>query len=400
MKYPVVLLLPLLACARDGGQAAAAVARDSAGITIVENPVPAAALARQLDSVAVLSIGGGIGGADYDLNEIRGAVRLTDGRIVVADNASGELRFFDSTGTLVSRTGRKGKGPGEFEQMLSLWAIAGDTLVVFDLSTRRLSFIAPSGGYVRQADLAQQGFMAPVGRLDDGTIVATGFSFNPTSLPSLGTIFRSPLPVLLVAADGGAPDTMATFEGAEMYTEEISFGGRSFPTPMGLQFGRNTTVTAAGSRIYVADNAKPEIQIYGRDGKLIRLVRLAYTPGTVTEAAKKAQEAENLDRLTQNLGMPPAMVSQAQDMVRRAKYATQLPPYNAILIARDGNLWVQEYTTPGDPLRFSVHDTTGSRVAITTLPAGVRPVDIGGDYVLGIWRDADDLEHVRLYRAP
>jgi hypothetical protein len=395
-----MLLLPLLACARDGGQAAAAVARDSAGITIVENPLPAAAMARQLDSVAVLSIGGGVGGADYDLNEIRGAVRLTDGRIVVADNASGELRFFDSTGTLVTRTGRKGKGPGEFEQIFSLWAIGGDTLVAFDLSTRRLSFVAPTGAYVRQADLAQQGFMVPVGRLDDGTIVATGFSMNPTSLPSRGTIFRSPLPVLLVAADGGAPDTMAIFDGPEMYTEEISFAGRSFPTPMGLQFGRTTAVAAAGSRIYVADNAKPEIQVFGREGKLIRLVRLAYTPATVTDTMKKAQEAENLDRLTQNLGMPPAMVSQAQDMVRRAKYASQVPPYQAIVLARDGSLWVQEYTMPGGPLRFSVHDTTGSRVAITTLPEGVRPVDIGRDYVLGIWRDDDDVEHVRLYRAP
>jgi hypothetical protein len=28
----------------------------------------------------------------------------------------------------------------------------------------------------------------------------------------------------------------------------------------------------------------------------------------------------------------------------------------------------------------------------------LRPMDIGNDYELGLWRDADDVEHVRMYR--
>ena len=33
-----------------------------------------------------------------------------------------------------------------------------------------------------------------------------------------------------------------------------------------------------------------------------------------------------------------------------------------------------------------------------TMPARFRPMDIGREFVLGLWRDADDVEHVRLYR--
>jgi len=31
------------------------------------------------------------------------------------------------------------------------------------------------------------------------------------------------------------------------------------------------------------------------------------------------------------------------------------------------------------------------------LPPRFQPLDIGPDYILGLWRDADDVEQVRLY---
>jgi hypothetical protein len=398
VKNPIILLILLAACSAERNDASRPVVRDSAGVAIVENGLPTEALERPVDSTPKLTIGGAVGGADYDLNQIRGAVRLSDGRIVVADNSLG-VNFYDSTGTFLKRAGRKGKGPGEFEQMMSLWVSPGDSVLLFDISTRRVSVFSPEGEYVGQVDLAQQGFMAPTGRLDDGTIVAMGFSFNPSDMPAKGTVYRNPLPILLVAPSGGVPDTMAKFEGMEVYSEELSFGGRTFPTPMAVQFGRNTTVAASGDRIYVGDNGKPEIAVYGREGNLLKIIRTAYTPVRVTEEARQAQQEENLGQITRTPGIPPAMLGQAEDMIRRAKYAEAMPPYQTLVVARNGILWVQEYGQPGGPLRFSIHDTTGARIARTWLPARFRVMDIGPDYVLGLWRDENDLEHVRLYRT-
>ncbi len=31
------------------------------------------------------------------------------------------------------------------------------------------------------------------------------------------------------------------------------------------------------------------------------------------------------------------------------------------------------------------------------MPPRFSPLDIGPDFVLGLWRDADDVEHVRMY---
>jgi hypothetical protein len=385
--------------AKDGGTATAV--RDSAGITIVENPAPPATIQLTVDSTPVFTIGGGQGGPDYDLNEIRGSVRLSDGRIVVADNSAGELRFFDSTGAFLSRGGRKGKGPGEFEQMMGVWALPGDTLAVYDIATRRISLFNSGGTFVRQVDLSSAGFIAPMGMLDDGTIVGSGFSFNPDSLPAKGTRHRNVLPALLISADGSKTDTMATFEGMEMYTVEMSFGGRTFPNPLQVQFGLNTTLGGRGSQVYVGDNAKPEIKVYSRDGMLKRIIRYPYTPVAVTDAHRKAQEETNLERWAANpfRGMPKEMMDQVEGFIRNATYAERFPAYETFFLDREGNVWVQEFA-PGQPQQFQVYRPSGEFIVRTALPRDVRPMDIGKDYVLGTWKDADGLEHVRLYRTP
>lgn len=383
------------------GGAAKAVVRDSAGVTIVENPAPPATIQLTVDSTPVFSIGGGSGGPDYDLNEIRGSVRLTDGRIVVADNLAGELRFFDSTGAFLSRGGRKGKGPGEFEQMAGVWALPGDTLAVYDIATRRISLFNSGGTFVRQVDLSAGGFIAPMGILDDGTIVGSGFSFNPDSLPAKGTRHRNTLPALLISPSGGTTDTMATFEGMEMYTVEVSFGGRTFPNPLQVQFGLNTTLGGRGDQVYVGDNAKPEIRVYGRDGTLKRIIRYPYTPVTVTEAHRKAQEESNLERWASNpfRGMPKEMMDQVEGWIRDATYAERFPAYETFFLDREGNVWIQEFA-PGQPQQFQVYSPAGDFIVRTALPRDLRPMDIGKDYVLGTWKDGDGLEHVRLYRTP
>ena len=60
---------------------------------------------------------------------------------------------------------------------------------------------------------------------------------------------------------------------------------------------------------------------------------------------------------------------------------------------------------PGRPVQgpssqsttWDVFDPTGRWLGPVRMPTGLRITDIGSDYVLGVWRDADDVEHVRMY---
>jgi hypothetical protein len=92
--------------------------RDSAGVRIVENarPVWAPAEALRLSLSPALVIGTRPE-PSYELSRVAGAARLSDGRIVIADGGSLQLRFFDSQGVFSNAVGGPGEGPGEFRRI-------------------------------------------------------------------------------------------------------------------------------------------------------------------------------------------------------------------------------------------------------------------------------------------
>src|SRR5688500_14863048 len=82
-----VLAVAPAACGRDGGVEGGAAVRDSAGVRIVENAAPAwtEAQAWRVEAAPALDIGTAEGEGAYQFHLVAGVVRLSDGRIVVAD---------------------------------------------------------------------------------------------------------------------------------------------------------------------------------------------------------------------------------------------------------------------------------------------------------------------------
>ena len=91
----VVLLACAIAACGSGEPRWAGTVSDSAGITIVENadPVWDERRAWRLSSSPIVTIGVVEGDAAYELFRTVGAVRLSDGRIVLASSGTHELRF-------------------------------------------------------------------------------------------------------------------------------------------------------------------------------------------------------------------------------------------------------------------------------------------------------------------
>ena len=50
------------------------------------------------------------------------------------------------------------------------------------------------------------------------------------------------------------------------------------------------------------------------------------------------------------------------------------------------------------PSQWDVFSPAGVWLGRVELPASFTPLEIGADYVAGLWRDADDVEFVRFYR--
>ena len=92
-------LAAVTACGTEPAPATRAVVRDSAGVRIVEHPdgLDLQSWALSAEPEAVI---GHLADEDpaHQFTQIRGAVRLSDGRIVVGDWGSREARYFDPGG--------------------------------------------------------------------------------------------------------------------------------------------------------------------------------------------------------------------------------------------------------------------------------------------------------------
>jgi hypothetical protein len=116
---------------------------------LLQSSAYASAQARwTLAAKPLLEIGVVEGDPEQELFDARSSVRLTDGRIVVLNAGSNELRFYDKSGKFLSKTGRKGKGPGEFGWAARVYYTHPDSLLVFDQSTSQESHFDATGKFI------------------------------------------------------------------------------------------------------------------------------------------------------------------------------------------------------------------------------------------------------------
>src|SRR5690606_10923803 len=131
---------------RTGGSAvpicprAGRVARVVIPLLLAWRAAPAQSLWRLSDPVVEIGRGESAG-----FGNVAGAVRHANGGIIATDGQVLELRYFDASGRLVARAGRRGDGPGEFRSIRALLRCGGDSAFVYDPILLRVSVFAPSG---------------------------------------------------------------------------------------------------------------------------------------------------------------------------------------------------------------------------------------------------------------
>lgn len=386
------------ACAVDTSERRGPVVRDSAGIRIVENTTHLGqdGEAWRLSPEPVVDIGGGDREEDQ-LFRVVGALRLGDDRIVVANGGTNEIRFYGPGGAFLSVSGGEGDGPGEFTALRGLGRYGGDSLAAIERTG--VSILDLNGRFARSATVTPAAGYFPyrlVSVMSDGSIMATvrsSFSGPRTGLT------RTELRLILDNQARGQSTILSTFPSGEQFDMRT---GPSRISNIEPWFGRMTWVAASGDRAVVASNDTYELLVYSAAGQLELIIRKQHTHLQVTPddlAAWKRQFDDASDANRRRL---------YQRVFREMPVPATMPAYgarywggyamNPIVPDALGNLWVREYTRLSDPSsRWAVFDHEGYWFGTVRLPDGLAPFDIGNDYVLGVWRDVDDVEHVRMY---
>jgi hypothetical protein len=385
MRYLLALLV-FTACS-GGAIDSGVVVRDSAGITIVENSDQSWAEGEgwRLSEQPLVTIGVLEGPEEYQLFEAYSAVRLGDGRIVIANGGSREMRFYDEDGTFINSVGREGEGPGEFKMLRDIWPARGDSLVVYDYTNgMRLSVFGSDGTFARAFRLDPASTSIPLARdLIWGNTVVSGSGIYESDEVTDGLRRDSAL-ICTHSMDGAVLDTLGRFPGSEMYAR---ITGANSMLGLSRPYGRRAVATAAGEFWYFGSSDRYEIEGYGSSGALERLIRRdvpnrPVTQDLIDERTQRLRESSNPNaaRMQRDIPMPETM-----------------PAYGRMIGDSEGNLWVQEYRIRDEPERWAVFDPSGRFLGIVDMPASGRVTEIGSDYVLGIWTDEMDVEQVRVY---
>lgn len=324
----------------------------------------------------------------YMFSQVNGAVRLSDGRIVVANGASNELRVYDTKGVHLRTIGRAGGGPGEFQNLRAVWLLPADTIMAMDARNGRLTLFGPSLQIVRTETVPTiPGAMA---RLADGSYLAT----QGLAPPERRNDFRGHIDfeglVLRKGAGNTAYDTIVRgMKAGQSFVQPVGTSWRQVPYP----FGRSAQIGVGKDRFYYGHTHGTELGVYDQTGKRIGTVNVRATGRALTNAdIQKWVEVEVEKRRTAQAKLD------AENDFKQIPNNKRTPEFAALKVDDAGNLWVRHYGPPWDPSpNWDVYTAAGRALARVRMPARFEPMHIGRDFVLGVGKDQFDVERIEVY---
>ncbi len=392
-SVPVLAMIGMLLAGCSDGDAGRSgrTVRDSAGVRIVElAPFDDAELPTwSLAAEPEVEIGTLEGAEEYQLFQVSAALRLPDGRIVVGNGGTKELRLYDAAGRFVKRRGREGEGPGEFGAVGAV-GIAGDSLYVFDVELARVSVFDLEGAFSRSYPVRVPGiaFPYPVGVLDDGGwVLVSGFVF---SSQDIAAVVRDTSLVVHLRADGTAADTLGRFPTIEFFV----WGDGTLTTAANRAFGRSLASAVGARRVYLGDTERYEIAAYSPDGVLESVLRRTVPPRPVA-----AQDIERYKEADRRRLVRPEFRQQMERLLAEMPYPDEMPAFGGLQVDALGNLWVSEFKRPAaDSIRWTVYDEEARPIALAVLPVELEITQIGSEFVCGRREDDLGVERVSVYR--
>ena len=402
MKLPptsVGIALATLACsacdapAGDRPSALEAVVRDSADIRIVENPRPPSGsrLGWRVGAEPAVSIGAVEGEGPYLLHVVTNAFILRDGRIVVVNAGSDELRVFDELGVHVATWGGRGEGPGEFTRLGDAHRWRGDSLVAMYSQNGHLSVFDSEGNFGRAFTLLRDGeFFLVEDVSPDGFILTSDLAMGGL----VEGLHREEQHYRVRGAEGEFLGSLGSFPGTETFWVWSGPRGSSAEIP----FARRVSTLAWGDLMAVAANDSYEIRAFDHDGTLRRIVRrdhdlVAPAPvhieATVERRLLEVPEEERAE-LRQRL----------REGYQEMPFPETFPAYETALTDLLDHLWVREYDLPGEETPnpvWTVFDPGGRVLGFAETPADLAIFEIGEDYILGLATDDVGVQYVQVW---
>jgi hypothetical protein len=330
----------------------------------------------------VTTIGKVEGEAEYLFSRIGPAALLPGGRIVVADLDEAAIRLFAEDGSFETAFGRRGEGPGEFSYISRIQFTPPDTIVVHDSRLYRLAKFLPSGSLVSTLQLqAEDGFPEVfMGEFSSGEL---GYAWILQGNRGDGRITPDQMQIGRFGEDGRLSSLLGTEEGM-----------RRAGSP--LAFSPHLHTGLIGDSVFLTNGRLPEIEVWDRDGALVRTIHVP-VPEVDPEDAWRA-----LEEVVRARGNDLAL-----GLLETQPREEAIPWISMMLVDDQDRLWVKGYDPSTDSHylmdercrggEWWIMDPDGTVIATIHLPDGFLLLDIRENRLLGKTRDPLGVEQIRVY---
>jgi hypothetical protein len=345
------------------------------------------------------------------------AVRpLPDGRILVADPLGQVLVAIDMDAGTADTIGRRGAGPGEYDQPDAVFPLPGDSTLLVDLGNGRLSVLGPDLEHGSTLPLAfgdpQRGemiFILPRGTDRRGRVYFQGMGIKMGG-PGL-VEFPDSAPIMRFDRTTNTIDTLGMI--LLRRREALTSG------------------TGAGRQVEVAEYALSPVDAWhvsptGRvaaartDGYYVEWIDdEGSNPGPdVPYTGVPVRRADQDEWINDFYAMSMSLQVRIVSNVRTTSFARggtgsddrwgpeefewpdAKPPFiaNGLRVSPSGKAWVQRSVPAGGDVVYDVFDADGNRTEQVIFPPERRVVGFAGEVVYVVRKDEFDLFWLERYR--
>jgi hypothetical protein len=326
---------------------------------------------------------------------ITSADLLSDGSIVIADNADNTLRLYDSLGHFVQSLGRHGRGPGEFVGLRWVGVMRGDTMVTYSMSYQELSLWTRDGVASRRTRATNVPWgVLPSGMLKDGSIL---FASVSTIRPRLDAPQRrrsvdSSGAVLLKRPDYTPLSTAALPQA--MVIRDRDFAAQ-------LPFAPRLYGTTCDTLAFASWNADSSLRIFDANAQQVLSLPIGMQAVPIPDGVW--DKAIGIDDGRPD---PDGWKERARRLRQSVEPAKTYPRHAGIVAESCDRIWIREYentriVTARDTATFArwiAFDLEGRPTEEMLLPATANILRINEQRLLIRLRDEDDVPTLYVYR--
>ena len=321
------------------------------------------------------------GGAN-EFARIRGVIADAHGNIYVADSRAFNIRVFDPRGRLLRFIGRKGGGPGEFENLQSIGWL-GDTLVTMDATNARIGLMTSSGEWQGQRPFAR--------------ITGSGVRFTqtgPSELYSVAFIRNGNRAVraFMRQTHHGEADTLLAPPDPGQFPKSVTCSYNDAITFFSVSF-EPSGVKQPAPDLQRLDywSGQYRLHFVKMPNDTVRIIEREIAPLPVTDdewAKEEAKFRAEYDKL------PPTRTCSASSLTRPDSKAMIL----GVIFDDQDRMWVERRTESGSA--FDVFSPKGDLLAELKAPPHLNeiPPYVRGDRLYLATTDSLDVQYVKAYQ--